>query len=53
MIDRLALIIADDSLSYSPNSLVEDRLKVALSESRALEVLVGMDLLGNNKSLIV
>lgn len=37
----------------SPNSLVEHRLQVSLRQSRALEVLDGLDLLGTVERLLV
>jgi len=37
----------------SPNSLIEYRLQVSLCQSRALEVLDGLDLLGTVKGLLV
>lgn len=37
----------------SPDSLVKDALEVSLGQSRTLEVLVGLDLLGASQRLLV
>ena len=42
-----------DATANIPDGLVEDALEVALGEGRALEVLVGLDLLGAEQGLVV